>query len=298
MAAPFKMQERDLDLFILEEFHANSGFAEWFAEQIGIEEAKFLGAEHSVSAKVNAKWGETDVLAYFNQGEDIIAVLIEDKISAAFTENQCQRYHERGKDIIALGKATKYRTILIAPKSYIDGVPTTEEWCVRLSLQQIKEWFAGREGAHSAWRAAAIHECLRNVNRMLFATDPERNAFLEEFSDYLKNNYIGFSHDPTGDRYGISIKFGNRPNGFSIFWKLNKNIVDLQIMNGLRGRIKDAEKLVGIIDHSTESTGMLGIPVSSASWDRPLSEQMDVVSEVVAACQRLRSLALEIAATP
>ena len=56
---PFRMQERDLDLFILEELHSEAGFSEWLTEQLDLEAFAFAGARHSVSAKVNAKWGET-----------------------------------------------------------------------------------------------------------------------------------------------------------------------------------------------------------------------------------------------
>lgn len=73
----FRMQERDLDLFILEELHSDNGFDCWFGERIGLKGFRCRGAEHSVSAKSNAKWGETDVLALYSDNVDIVAVLIE-----------------------------------------------------------------------------------------------------------------------------------------------------------------------------------------------------------------------------
>lgn len=53
----FRMQERDLDLFILEELCSDNGFDGWFGEKIGLKGFRCREAEHSVSTKSNAKWG-------------------------------------------------------------------------------------------------------------------------------------------------------------------------------------------------------------------------------------------------
>ena len=34
--ALFRMQEKDLDLFIFEELHSDSGFDAWFAKRVGL----------------------------------------------------------------------------------------------------------------------------------------------------------------------------------------------------------------------------------------------------------------------
>ena len=52
---PFRMQERDLDLLILEELHSDTGFPDWIADKLGLAGFKFLHAEHSVTAKAEAK---------------------------------------------------------------------------------------------------------------------------------------------------------------------------------------------------------------------------------------------------
>jgi hypothetical protein len=91
----FKMQERDLDLFILEELYSGSGFSDWLLTQIGRTGYLFAEAKHSVSAKAAAKWGETDVLAFFSRDGERIGLLVEDKITARFTDQQAHRYKDR-----------------------------------------------------------------------------------------------------------------------------------------------------------------------------------------------------------
>jgi hypothetical protein len=93
----FRMQERDLDLFLLEELHSDARFVDWFGKQIGLENFQCREATHSVSAKANAKWGETDVLALFSNNSETVAVLIEDKIAAEFTDRQAERLSRTGR---------------------------------------------------------------------------------------------------------------------------------------------------------------------------------------------------------
>jgi hypothetical protein len=94
----FRLTERDLDLIQLEELHSNSGYLEWFCSRVGLSGWKLENARHSVSAEVNGKWGESDLLVILKHGNERKAVLIEDKIAAAFTDRQALRYHERGRE--------------------------------------------------------------------------------------------------------------------------------------------------------------------------------------------------------
>ncbi len=158
--ASFKMQKRDLDLFILEELHSDSGFVGWFGEQVGLGSFLCREAEHSISAKSNAKWGETDVLAIFSKDAESVAVLIEDKIAAEFTERQAQRYHERAGDLVRLGRAQRYLTVLVAPSVYLASVPADDRWDKRLEIEKLRDWFARSNAAHASWRKSALTECL------------------------------------------------------------------------------------------------------------------------------------------
>ena len=43
------VEERDVDLLLMEEFHVSESFVNWFAQQAGLQQASFRGAWHSVS---------------------------------------------------------------------------------------------------------------------------------------------------------------------------------------------------------------------------------------------------------
>lgn len=79
LPAVLAVQERDIDLLLLEERHASSDLARWWCEQLGLEDATFDGAWHNV---FNAD-GETDLLLRVRVGDDRVGVLIENKVAAA-----------------------------------------------------------------------------------------------------------------------------------------------------------------------------------------------------------------------
>jgi len=295
---PFKMQERDLDLFILEELYSDTGFASWLIEKLGLDGFAFETAEHSVSAKAEAKWGETDVLAFFTRGNERIAVLIEDKISASFTDRQAHRYHERAQEIVRDGKANGYRTLLVAPKSYLTGVPKDDPWHHMLAIDEIIAWFEQKEGFHARWRINALNNCTKRARSNLSAGDGEVRRFSAEFAGFLHEHHPEFQHMQTGDSWGLTIKYDRKPTYVDIVWKLSQSFVDLAFAGRHFGKLAHYPEQVGSIRHSTNKTDMLRIPVSTAVWSEPLSDQLDVVNEVIAACQRLRPIAIEVAALP
>lgn len=112
------VQERDIDLLLLEELHATPAFATWFAEQLGLTGASFDGAWHSVS---NAN-GETDVLLRVRIGEERVGILIEDKIAAGEQHEQDVRYHRRGAEGIKADWFSRYLTCMVAPQAYLAGL--------------------------------------------------------------------------------------------------------------------------------------------------------------------------------
>ena len=86
------VEERDIDLLLMEEFHVTPGFVTWFCQKVGIQEPVFDGAWHSVSDTD----GETDLLLQILSGGRRLAVLIENKVAAPEQHQQDLRYHLRG----------------------------------------------------------------------------------------------------------------------------------------------------------------------------------------------------------
>lgn len=133
------IQERDIDLLMLEELYSSDKFRKWFLENtIGnrLSGSKFLGAWHSLD---KASLGESDLVMKFS-GKDNKGhlFLIENKIDASFQPEQPLRYRQRGERYIKDKECGNYTTVLIAPKKYIKE---NVDFDFIIEYEQIRDWF-------------------------------------------------------------------------------------------------------------------------------------------------------------
>ena len=84
--------ERDIDLLLMEEFHASEEFVKWFCSEIDLRDISPADVWHSVSDTD----GESDLLVRVIKDGQRIGVLIENKIAAPEQDRQAERYHIRG----------------------------------------------------------------------------------------------------------------------------------------------------------------------------------------------------------
>ncbi|PHP66737.1 hypothetical protein CSC94_11525 [Zhengella mangrovi] len=155
---PFSVNERDIDLLLIEQLHVSKGFADRLVSVLGLEGATMEKVEHSVYRE----HGETDVLLTVRHEGQRVAVMIEDKIGAVIQPDQCRRYHVRGQALCDSGDVERYFTVLCAPASYISGVPVSDkdDWHRRISFEEIAqivsdEAFPGWEWRHALLDAAS-----------------------------------------------------------------------------------------------------------------------------------------------
>ena len=100
---PFSLQERDIDLLLIEQLHVCRPFADWLTGRLSLSGAVVETARHSV----HREHGETDVLVIVRIGDERVAVMIEDKIGAPMQPDQCGRYHLRGKKLCEEGAVNR-----------------------------------------------------------------------------------------------------------------------------------------------------------------------------------------------
>jgi hypothetical protein len=299
--AVFRMQERDLDLMILEELHSDRGFSNWLIEQLGLKGFAFTHAMHSVVAKSGVSWGETDVLAFFARASERLAVLIEDKISAGFTDRQAQRYHERARALVDEGAVDRYLTLLIAPQTYLAGIPPDDPWDRKLPIEALRDWFAGHNDAHARWRERALRDCLSILYR---ASAPGREdvvRFSEELSAYLARHHSPtLSHRPGSDPSGPIIRYPGGNQNKTLWWKVGKNQMVMQLMGPLAGRLTRMTMPEGIGYELASDFGRkcdyLVIGVPPLDFSVKLEAQRDVVEAALAAAYRLIAFLSEIEA--
>ena len=110
------IQERDLDMFLLEEFNCNDAFCEWFIQKLGLPKLHSInGAQKSI---LDFGLGETDILFSYNSPKGEIYILIENKIDAPFTDKQYERYKKRALEYENKGMCVKANCLLVAPLIY------------------------------------------------------------------------------------------------------------------------------------------------------------------------------------
>jgi hypothetical protein len=69
---PFSVQERDIDLLLIEQLHVCHAFADWLTGRLDLPGAVVETARHSVYRE----HGETDVLVIVRVGDENVAVML------------------------------------------------------------------------------------------------------------------------------------------------------------------------------------------------------------------------------
>ena len=112
------LRERDIDLLICSELHSPGPLRDLF-----------LGGWNSGVAEFDGAWvschdvdGESDIVASFKAGANVLILLIEDKIDAQFQPDQPGRYRARAQRWQAsLSSQSEVQTVLLAPGEYSEN---------------------------------------------------------------------------------------------------------------------------------------------------------------------------------
>ena len=87
--------ERDMDFLIMEEFIADKDFAKIFLDTVQISGDYVI--DKAYHSKVDADYGESDLVFVLNFGDFLHAIHIEDKVDAPAMPEQHERYHKRAE---------------------------------------------------------------------------------------------------------------------------------------------------------------------------------------------------------
>jgi len=126
------IQERDVDLILLEELTIDNTFCEWLINEMDFPKlTENQGAWRSIT---DYGLGETDILFSYISENKKIYILIENKLDASFQDKQNKRYLKRAKKYIENGKCDLAFVILIAPKLYCENQSEFESF---ITYEQI-----------------------------------------------------------------------------------------------------------------------------------------------------------------
>ncbi|MDX2470605.1 MAG: hypothetical protein QNL04_08515 [SAR324 cluster bacterium] len=171
-----KIEERDIDLLLLEEFNVNLEFCRWFAGLCWLKKHnKSLGTWHSVA---DTALGESDLIHLFEdaQGQKQ-ALMIENKIDAPQQPRQAERYCERGEQGIKEGNWQVFTTCIIAPAKYLESKDLSA-YQYQISYEALEAWFSSQTGTYSKYRAKVISQAVDQAKKgYQRVAHPEMSAF-------------------------------------------------------------------------------------------------------------------------
>jgi hypothetical protein len=153
------VRERDVDLFLLEEFVASSDFQSWFLTANGLDAA----ASHVEAGRsINTLTGESDLELTFQGSSGTIKVLIENKVDAAFQPNQPQRYAERAAVYENSGKYREVITVLMAPECYFGDEDDNYGFDAKIAYEDVLKWVAtpARAGPRTDYKVALLRAAI------------------------------------------------------------------------------------------------------------------------------------------
>lgn len=234
------VEERDIDLLLMEEFHVKPEFVTWFCTQVGIKEAVFDGAWHSVSDQD----GETDLLLRVASGGRRIGILIENKVAAPEQPEQAIRYHLRGARSREAGQYDEYVTCICAPNTYLNGL-SGSVYDHKVPYEAVRDWYAAQSGARAAWRCKIMVEAIDQSRRGYTLVENEsKTKFHRQYWEHLQRKHPHLIMREPAKKGSWSdwmvIKTADMPQRVTIIHKNNHACVDLTFED------TDVEKLLAV----------------------------------------------------
>ena len=283
--------ERDIDLLIIEEFVANSNFANLFLSKIGISEYTLLEATHS---KRDAEFGESDIVLLLEHQNKRHAIHIEDKVDASAMPNQPERYHFRAQKDISNEIYDEYSVFLVAPRKYIETNTPAQKYPFKVTYEEILEFFYSVNKPRYLYKIALIERAiLTQKNGYQYQADERMSEFCDKLNKYKKDFFP--SLPPLSTAWWPECP--SLINGAKIVLKANKGHCDLQFARttteDLNSRVTHLLK-GGMYIAKAGKSASVRIDISPIDFEQPFSVYKNEVHCSLEAITALYNLSNEI----
>jgi hypothetical protein len=288
--------ERDVDLLLLEEFHASEEFVAWFCDTIGVSSAVFDGAWHSVS-DVD---GETDILLRVMCDGRHVGVLIENKIAANEQERQADRYRIRAERARDAGKFHRYLTVMVAPERYLASLPESSVYDRQVSYEAISTYFAACFDRRSRWKKQVIDDAISQQRRgggswVQKNPDEAITRYHIDYTEHVNRMYPEFVKKHTTKVQGkgsiwLVIKAINLPlNRIQFEHRTEKSAMYLSVFNASAVDMNwDLTALPPDIRFEQKPKSVtLNISIPPVDMTKPFADQFEQFQQAMAAVRRL-----------
>lgn len=286
--------ERDIDLLILEEFVSNPEFASIFLKAVGI--SGDYTVETAIHSKMDAEFGESDIVFILNINGKRHALHIEDKIDAIAMPNQSGRYDDRAKKDIAQGEYDEYSVLIVAPEKYLEANKEAHKYAHNVKYEQLRDYFSTKADIRSKYKLALIERAITDQkNGYQYEANPGMVEFCKKMNDYHKEKYPGL---PAGSiawwRYYPTVM-----DDVIIVFKANKGYCDLQF-----GHTTKEDLFPRVCEFLTERMNVVSagksasvrIEVKPIFYENKFEDNLTEVDEALDAIYELFILSKKIAA--
>jgi hypothetical protein len=293
------VEERDIDLLLMEEFQISDEFVAWFCSNLDLQEVQPAGAWHSVSDTD----GETDLLLRVIVGEQRIGVLIENKINAPEQIRQAERYHIRGVRSREAGKFEDYLTVISAPQRYLDGLSSDSIYHHRVSYEAIAEWFNRSKDRRAAWRRQIMLEAIEQGRRgYTMVVSTTNTAFHMQYWEHLQGKHPRIKMQRPQNKGSksnwIIMKGLDFPPGVKLHHKVDQQVVELGFESRHVDEILSLQLQLPdeILVVQKGKTASLMVKVPPMDMTKGISPQVAALEEVLQAAYRLMPFARMLSA--
>jgi hypothetical protein len=282
------VQERDVDLILLEKFNTDPAFCTWFAEQLDLPAVTSVeGAWHSIT---DFGLGETDLLLAYASGNERVFVLIENKLDAAFQPDQYERYEQRASGYCEQGSCQQAYPVLVAPAMYGENQQQFQQF---LAYERLRNWLAGRGTNTDTFKSELLRLASEKLRRGYQAVNSSVvQAFWLAYWEYRREH-----HPSLEMKKPLIVPHGNdwptlkdsRTPGIHYVHKLAGGFVDATFAQYPMEMAAEVEKHLpdGAFIYTHSKSFSVRYPVPAVDRTQPFDPQIPAIS---AGLQQLEAL--------
>jgi len=292
------VRERDMDLLILEELYARTGFDALFLNAVGKPDFHFVRAYRSV---MSSSLGETDIQIEFSNGAGkTLFILLENKVDADFQPNQYKRYIQRAELLITPDVLAE--VVLVAPKDYIDA---QDEFKMTVSYEAIMEWFKTKlpDTHRASYRAEIVRLAIEAERRGYQAIKDDLVTTLwKQYYFYLETRMPELNMKPPKAKPSSSSFLYLYPDWLpeesKLVHKMEKGYLDLELSGMADKQEALMHKYASVLPQGMElvvtgKSASFRFEVPPLSFEKSFDDQEHIVEEVIKQVTLLKAFILE-----
>jgi hypothetical protein len=193
--------------------------------------------------------GESDIEVDYSMGKDgVLKLLIENKIDAPPQGRQAERYVLRGEEYLREKKCTKFATVIIAPRYYLETVGNAGEYQAMIDYESIADAIGkrGKVSARPKYRAGMIRAAIEQARRGYQAkVDSRVTSFWKSYWSLSRKAARELEMKEPAEKPAnagfIYFRPSGLPPGVQLVHKLPNGHVDLQ-MEGKGGSVSQLKE--------------------------------------------------------